>query len=84
MKIFQSSVKSRRSFTVLATAIILLAVPAAASAASSVARDHRTPPQVRDHREHVRDHRTPKAPAVGGGVTVTKYKSRKPNDVFWP
>jgi hypothetical protein len=73
----------KRSFTVLATAIILLAVPAAASAASSVARDHRTPPQVRDHREYVRDHRAPKAPAVGGGVTVTGDKARKPICFGW-
>jgi hypothetical protein len=83
MKIFQTSVKSKRSFTVLATAIILLAVPAGASAQGTV-RDHRTPAKVIDHRKYVRDHRAPMVPAKGGGVTVTD-RERKPNkDAFWP
>jgi hypothetical protein len=81
MRIFQTSIKSKRSFTVLATAIILLAVPAAAQ---SGVRDHRTPAKVIDHRQYVRDHRAPKVPANGGGVTVTTGKWRKSHDAFWP
>jgi hypothetical protein len=64
MKIFQTSI------TILMTAIIMLAVPVGASAASNV-RDHRTPAKVIDHRKLVRDHRAPVVPATGGGVTVT-------------
>jgi hypothetical protein len=83
MRIFQTSVKLKRSFTVLATAIILLAAPAGAYAASNIARDHRTPAKVIDHREYVRDHRAPKVPAKGGGVTVTGDKARKPICAGW-
>jgi hypothetical protein len=82
MNIFQTSVKSKRSFTVLATAIILLAAPAAASAQSSV-RDHRTPAKVIDHRKLVRDHREPKAPANGGGVTITDKPTRESICAGW-
>jgi hypothetical protein len=80
MRTFPTCVKA---ITMFAAAFILIAVPTGASA-QNVARDHRTPPKVNDHRKYVRDHRAPTIPTKGGGVTVTD-RSRKPNkDAFWP
>jgi hypothetical protein len=80
------STESKRLFAAIATGIlILLAVPATASAQQQAAknvRDHRTPATVRDHRMNVRDHRTPVQPTKGGGVTVTTKPHK--DDAFWP
>jgi hypothetical protein len=81
MRTLPTALNSRHSFTILTTAVMLLAVPDAASAAGT-ARDHRTPPTVNDHRVQTRDHRAPVRPAKGGGVNVKTTPHK--DDAFWP
>jgi hypothetical protein len=62
--------------------LLLLAPTTEAFAASrtptSVVRDHRTAPAVRDHRTNVRDHQTNgRNVEPRGGVTVTKTPGAK-------
>jgi hypothetical protein len=62
--------------------LVLLAPTADANAAgrtpTSVVRDHRTSPVVRDHRTNVRDHQTNgRNVEPRGGVTVTKTPGAK-------
>ncbi len=70
---------SRSKITAFAFGIVAVTMMSIASASAATAtRDHRTKPEVRDHRANkpeVRDHRKDPQPAPkttgGGGVSVT-------------
>jgi len=73
----------RIAISFLALTLLAPIAEAQTRGASTVVRDHRTPPVVRDHRATpvIRDHRTTvrdhRTGASGGGVTVSKTAGAK-------